>query len=137
MENGKLITCYSFHRGMGMGMGMGLTWIERAVKFSLAISTICPRLNMGQYLSTSSLLLQLQLLRQSPEASSSMFRLNQNIYLKVTICLWVLMFSISADIQAQKMQNFVSANISYLQYTALEFVNPVPFPHINHKIQYS
>ena len=32
------------------------------------------------------------------------------------------------------MQNFVPANISYLHYRALEFVDPVPFPRISRKI---
>ena len=35
---------------------------------------------------------------------------------------------------AQKTQNFVPANIIYLQYRTLGFINPVPFQCINHKI---
>ena len=35
---------------------------------------------------------------------------------------------------AQKTQNFVPANIIYLQYRTLGFVNPVPFQCINRKI---
>ena len=45
------------------------------------------------------------------------------LYFKVTIFLWVLMFDISAD--WPKVQNFVPANISYLHYRTLEFVDPV------------
>ena len=35
------------------------------------------------------------------------------------------------------MQNFIPANISYVHYRALEFIDPVPFPHTNHKIYMS
>jgi hypothetical protein len=44
------------------------------------------------------------------------------------------MFDINFLRIGPKMQNFVPANISYLHYRTLEFVDPVPFPRGNRKI---
>ena len=38
------------------------------------------------------------------------------------------------DISADWPKNAVPANISYLHYRKLEFVDPLPFPRINRKI---
>jgi hypothetical protein len=53
------------------------------------------------------------------------------MYLKVShYFLRVLMFDIFVDWP----KNFALANINYMHYTTLEYVNLVPFPLTNHKI---
>ena len=46
--------------------------------------------------------------------------------------LRVLMFDVFAD--WPQTQNFVLANISFMHYGTLEFVDPVPYPRTNRKI---
>ena len=48
--------------------------------------------------------------------------------------LWVLMFDIKYLQIGPKTWNFVLANISFVHYRTLEFVNSVPFLCTNHKL---